>query len=96
MLYIDNRACTVFLCLEQPGSNAGDVRRGQFSRLGNLHKYSCSKASTFGTLLSDFPSLESCRGAFPVADVLVKIKRSLNLDHEFSEMCVQGVQGVQG
>ena len=27
MLYIDTGACTVVLCLEQPGLNAGDVRR---------------------------------------------------------------------
>ena len=36
-----------------------------------------------------FYRLERCRGACPVGDVLVKVKPGLNLDHEFSEMCVQ-------
>ena len=37
----------------------------------------------------NFRQLGRCRRACPVADVLVKVKLVLNLDHKFSEMCIQ-------
>ena len=91
MLYRDTGACTVGLCLEQLGLNAENVvRRSQFSRLANLagilqQCFNIWHAAFVFTIDWNIALVH-----VPSPMFWSRSNGCLNLDHEFSEICVQG------